>query len=290
MKAVWLCPNLNAATVDLFNYPVQWPKCRNATSILMLETPELEDWVQGAKNSWTVLAAAGAVAKLRDWSIGLAVNAGAIKPQYMADPTRATSDLRDMIAHVESTNGTLDYVSMDSPMFDGLQLQLDLPTCFQRTADYVSWVKWYRPNIEVGLTMSYPSLTVDQHVQTMDGLIQKGTKPSFYHLDLDFSELLGQQHAGALARDLPVLRAALIARDISWGVIMWPGRPATNSADWCTQTLANAKLVNNLIGMPEHVVVESWDQGSGRDIPTLLPEKVQGTQTKTLLDIMELFT
>ena len=289
MKAVWLCPNLNANVSDLFAYPVQWPRSRNATSIIMLETPELENWAQGAKNAWSVLAAVGAVAKLKDWSIKLAVNAGVVKPQYMANQVQAVMDTQAMISHVESTGGTLDFVSMDSPIFDGLQSGLDINATVGRTADYVKAVKAFRPATQVGLTFSYPSLTAAQHAQALDGLIQAGAKPDFCHLDIDFSELAGAIYAGALARDLPLLRSNCIARSIPCGVIMWPGGPATDSQDWCDKTIANAKQIRDLIGMPEHVVVESWDQGPGRNLPQVLPEKAQGTQTKCLNDIMELF-
>jgi Bacterial Ig-like domain (group 3) len=281
---IWLAPNLNSDTMALFQRPQDWQAARSHVTVLKLGEVQFgtnpPDWLA---NSWQRLQTVNAVKLLKAWNIALAIDAGVIKAQYLADPTVAVRDAQTAITNAAAAGGQVKYVSMDEPYYGGSISFAHFPptTIADRVSTFMRTITSNNPSVQVGEIEPYPSIDVPTIESFVNALIARGTKPAFFHIDLDFGFINSNAAAAAKMRvDMPILRDFFAKLHIPFGIIFWSDTvvPASDQ-DYSTFALHNVDVLKAAMGAPVQSIFQSWVPNRAGDL--VFPQNVPETQPFT---------
>jgi hypothetical protein len=281
---IWFAPNLNSDILPLFQRPQDWQTARSHLSVFKLGEPQLGNSPPGwLANTWQRLQTVNAVKLLKAWNIALAFDAGVIKPEYLADPTLAVRDAQTAITNVAAAGGQVKYVSMDEPYYGGSIGYTHLPstTIADRVSTFRRTITSNNPSVQVGEIEPYPSIDVSTIESFINTLIARGTRPAFFHVDLDFGFINSNSAAAAKMRvDMPMLRDFFAKLQIPFGIIFWSDTlvPASDQ-DFSSFTLHNVDVLKAAMGAPVQSIFQSWVPNRMGD--HVLPENVPETQPFT---------
>jgi hypothetical protein len=275
-RQVWFTPNIGSPDLaDLFTRPEAWSVARGRIDVFKFYAAQLiDDGVVCAAcgpNRPGALERAGAIARLGEWRIAVAIEAGAVKAwdcrAELTTPVALAAGRR-----VRALGGQVRYVALDEPLLGGAQCGLGPEESLRRTTAFARAVRAEDPGLAVGDIEPYPVIPADVLIEWVQGLRREGAATAFFHLDVD------RAHAARLASDvvgdMQSLREACRAAGIPFGVILWgddgtSDRAYTESALRWTETVAGA-----LGGFPEHTLFQSWvaSPDGAQRVPTNLPE------------------
>lgn len=294
---IWFTPG--PGTLDylrLFQQPGEWTRTRQLVTVFQFyqQHTQLPPADLVGPNSFDAFVRVDAFRTLRRWGMKTSLELGSVKEGYCRDDPDGTMEpsirsATESILAVEAAGGTVDYLAQDEPWVSG-----SLPVCggpaLEPTADRVAkWMSALRqrfPRIEIGLIEAHPFLSVETIERILDMLRARGTPPAFVHVDVDWHAM----RPGDFARDLPRLRDAVRARNITFGVIIWG-----YNGDADTLFARDAADVTNLMteafdgweDMPERIIFQSWAESrTGLHItPANLPEDRPYALTNILLNL-----
>jgi hypothetical protein len=256
---VWFGPDNDTADfLDLFRYPQLWNNARSKVSVLKLG-PQQVDGRKGAQvNSLSALTNVNAFRVLRSWGIRLAIEAPAIKKWDCTGKKALEYSLR-LIDNVENAGGTVDYISMDGPLVNGIRACGDtVETAAIKTADYMKEFALQASKTGVGEIEPYPFNSVNQIQRWVRALAGTGVKPAHFHLDVNvhFVDI----HPDIDVRsDLQALKRFFESQNIPFGVIFWSGyNPAPTDEAYYRRSMAWVTKVHAAIGAPDHAIFQSW--------------------------------
>jgi hypothetical protein len=281
---IWLAPNLNSDTMSLFQRPQDWQAARSHLTVFKLGEVQLgANSPQWLTNSWQRLQTVNAVKLLKSWNIALAIDSGVIKTQYLADPTVAVRDAQTAITNAAAAGGQVKYVSMDEPYYGGsiAFAHFSPATIADRVSTFMRTVTTSNPSVQVGEIEPYPSIDVPTIESFVNALIARGTKPAFFHIDLDFGFINTNAAAATKMRvDMPMLRDFFAKLNISFGIIFWSDTlvPASDQ-DYSSFALHNVDVLKAAMGAPVQSIFQSWVPNRAGDL--VFPENGPETQPFT---------
>jgi hypothetical protein len=294
---IWLTPG--PGTLDylrLFERPGEWRRARQVVSVFQFYQQHTQLPPAGivGPNTYDAFVGVDAFRKIRSWRMKTSLEIGSVKEGYCRDDPAGTMDASirsatESVLAVEAAGGTVDYLAQDEPWVSG-----SFPVCggpaLEPTADRVArWMSALRqrfPRIEIGLIEAHPFLDVATIERILDLLQARGTPPAFLHLDVDWRAM----EPGDFARDLPRLRDAARARNITFGVIVW-GYNGDADALFARDAADLANLMTEAFkgweDMPERIIYQSWAESRTglRITPTNLPEDRPYALTNILLNL-----
>jgi hypothetical protein len=319
---VWFAPDQRSDILDLFSHPDEWATARSQVNVLELGQPQLVSPQPSLNvvNKWSDLtgpdAGAGIVTDLTtNWKIDLASDTGVTKPQYLAyipdsgvvDTAKtaqaAATAGEAAIKTVHDAGGSVKYVVMDSPYFNGVTAP-GTPMTTQQIADTVSR---YILDIDkfcadndlasplIGDDDPYPvtpNATSGMDVPTIEGyvndLIARGTRPAFYHMDINYvyltqddPRLTAAAKQAQFGTDIRALRDFFAQKNISFGfgTIFFNGR-AGDDRTHSEAILRDIDLVKDALGgPPPEVTFQNYASSGPRAIPFNVPETQPYTHT-----------
>ena len=235
---IWYGPQPYSDISDLFTNPDEWTNEQSQVNVLLLGLPEvIKNPPPYVVNSWDTLVHDGILSDLTTWGMKLAFNTGVIKPGLGL--STAETEAEDGVINVQRSGGSVSYIAMDSPCFEGITDDPAHPQSTDQIATTVSAfmskiANDYSGSVQVGDTDPYPITpfpSTGQDVPTIEGyvddLIAKGTAPAFFHLDINWTYLVDgnipgppvSQRRAQLNQDLPDLQSYFASKGIPFGII-----------------------------------------------------------------------
>ena len=293
---VWFGPNMGSPdSPELFTKPEQWPEARSRIDVFKFHIQNVLDVpcrICG-NNTLNAFIDAQAFQKLTDWGLAIGIDVGAVK-EWGCAGTEEFRNAKTAIDNVQRNGGAVSFLSMDEPFMGGEYAPPGSKPCgltMEQSADVTSWfirrVKAAYPWIVIGDIEPYPYFSASELEQWISALEANGTKPDYFHLDVNMLE--GGKRPD-VETDLPRLKQFFRDHQIPFGVIFTSNvnfNPASDGAyfdgamDWI-------HTVNNIIGKPQQVVFNSWvgPRPNGvHEIPINLPENDPAIYSHTRLVI-----
>jgi len=239
------------------------------------------------------LVSRGAFSVLKSHGIQVAVEKGSVK-DWDCDARKNEQIARDLFQRMKNVGAQVDIIAMDEPYVSGVTLckMGEDPTAVN-IARYAQNVRassleiQSRP-VSIGMIEAYPHFDVNAVERHIIQVTQAGADIDFLHLDVDRNAIKNQKIDDArLARELQHIWQLCQDRNIEFGVIFWgqEGKDAikyrSNVMDWVIKE-------KKLVGRPDHVIFQSWEQGDSsgqvRRVPNNLPETDIYSHTRVMID------
>jgi len=303
---VWFHPAFTGDLVDLFVDPPggldQWSLARSQVDVVKFwsqigldagQVTQEQAWFlskfgvtwPGNATQNAALVSNNAFAKLTGWGIATAIEVKVAYPAPDFTPAEYIGIALAGIAFVESNGGSVKYLVLDEPLFQGARV--NSARSDDAAADlviaFVSAILAAHPAIQIGLIEPFGTtsgLTVSDLEGWISLLITKGFRPAFFHLDV-------HPHTTPVANWAPLVTWCE-GQGIDFGMIYWYDGVATD-ADYRTGVLAKAALVQAAAQRTDHIVVSSWGlrtSTSTWDIPLALPEPTPSSHAQLLVDVL----
>jgi hypothetical protein len=284
---VWLAPNLGSPDlIEMFTEPQAWRAARRSTDVFKFYAQQVladrpRDCPECGRNVYPELARVDAFTRLNAWGLGIAIEAGAIKPWGCV--ASATLPLAvEAMRRVEARRAVVSDLALDEPLLGAQSCQFTVEEAAIHTAAFARAARGSRPYLRVGIIEPYPAFSAATLIAWVAALRQNGFTPAFFHLDVD------RRHVGQIGADvggdLLTLRTEMEAQGIRFGVIFWSDVGTSDDA-YYGDAMAWLDLVRGAIGEPPHSVFQSWVVSpDGRlAVPANLPEDETGAFTHTRL-------
>jgi hypothetical protein len=285
---------------ELFSSPDGWSAARERVDVFQFYGNAVsgDPYDIGGDNVLDTFIDVGAFGQLHDWGIGTALEQGVIK-WFACGHASWAEYTNHGIDNVESNGGRVSFVAMDEPLIGGqiseggVGCDYTIEEAAREVASFVAAVQAEHPEVEVGDVEPYPHYSVADLQRWLAALETAGVPPSFFHLDVDIERVMVEgQNVGV---DLRRLREFCDELGVPFGVILTSNwTEADSDKGYYDSTLQWAATVNDGMGMPTHVILQSW-QGpapSGRhEVPINLPEDnpESHSHTRLILEVLEVF-
>jgi hypothetical protein len=263
-RQLWFAPDEDSQDLlQLFTQPELWASVRPKINVF-----KIGPVMAGAKHSGPTgleqLAAAGAFQRLREWGIGLALEAPAIK-KWDCSGTKALEWTLQLIAKTKQAGGQIRYIAMDEPLAAaGRDCGLTFDQSADLVASYINGLRRSDPSLVVGDIIAYPHFNVAEIIRFERLLAAKGARPAFVHLDIDYNALRVYQNID-YASDLGSLVKFGQTEHFPLGIIFDPGRdPVSSDESYYRGTLSWMQRIHAAIGAPQQVIFQSWVTRSSR--------------------------
>jgi len=290
----WFAPNMGSLDFpDLFADPMRWASARAAVDVFQFyaNTVSGDPYDIGGDNVLETFVAVDAFARLHEWGIPIAIEAGVIK-FFACDHASWAEYANRAIDNVEAHGGRVSFIAMDEPLLGGQLVEGEL-TCgytmeqaAAEVSEFVADVTAAHPDVRVGTIETTPPQTVAQIDAWLGALDTAGAKPAFLHLDVEVADGIANPDFMA---DLVWLRDATETRGIPFGLILtadW--RVATSDSGYVASVLEWAAAIRTGMGRPTHVMFQSWigPSASGlHEMPVNLPDEPGSiSHTRLILD------
>lgn len=273
--SVWFTPNLGSLDlVDLFSRPDGWARARSSTRVFKFYEENLisaapADCPLCGPNLLPDLVSRGAFVALSSWGLRIAIEVPVVK-SWSCDTLLARSRAQEALHNVEASGAAVRFLAMDEPLLGGEGCGLDPGASAARVQGFIADAQVGRPSLAVGDIEPYPRFSVSDIEAWTTALEASGTRPAFFHLDVDRVE--ADRRKANLAADLQSFEAFFQGRGIPFGVILW-GQGASDRA-YYDDVRAWVATVSRDLGRPRQLVFQSWAAGEKgqRTIPDNLPE------------------
>jgi hypothetical protein len=298
---VWYAPNMGSVDFpELFSRPERWSSARDRVDVFQFygNTVSGDPYDIGGDNVLDTFVDVGAFGRLHDWDIATAIETGVIKWFACTHGSWAEYANRG-IDNVESNGGRVSFVAMDEPLLGG-QISEGGVGCdytpeeaAAEVAAFVTAVRAEHPEVEVGTIEAYPHYPIRELEAWITALGRAAARPAFFHLDVDIERV--RVEGQNVAADLRRLRGFCDELGVPFGVILTSNWTAAGSDEgYYDSTLQWASMVNDGMGKPTHVILQSWQgpAASGRhEVPVNLPEDDPDvhSHTRLLLEAVDVF-
>jgi hypothetical protein len=297
---VWYGPNMGSVDFpELFSRPELWPAAREQVDVFKFYGNTVSGFPYdiGGDNILPTFVEVGAFAKLHEWGIAVALEAGAVK--FFACEAQSWADYTILgIDNIEANGGRVSFVSMDEPLLGG-QLVENGQTCgytIEETAEvvatYMDLVHQAHPELAIGTIETIPPQTADEVELWLGALEAAGAKPAYLHLDVEVATGITDS---AFVGELAELTAFAEGLDIPVGFILTADLAAADSDQgYHSSVMKWADSVAKQLGRPTHLVFQSWigPAPSGlHEMPVNLPDNDPDvySHTRLILDALEVF-
>jgi hypothetical protein len=293
---VWFAPNMGSLDFpELFSMPERWAAARGRLDVFQFYANTLsgDPYDIGGDNVLDTFVAVDAFARLHEWEIPIAIEAGVIK-FFACDHASWAEYANRAIDNVEAHGGRVSFIAMDEPLLGGQVIEGGL-TCgytldqtAAEVAAFAAAVSAAHPDVRIGTIETTPPQTVAEIDAWLGALETAGAKPAFLHLDVEVADGIASPDFMA---DLVWLRDATEARGIPFGLILtadW--QAATSDSTYVASVLEWAAAIRTGMGRPTHVMFQSWigPSASGlHEMPVNLPDDPGSTShTRLILDAL----
>jgi hypothetical protein len=282
---------------ELFTKPEQWSEARSLIDVFKFHTQDVYDYPIDhpcticGDNTLNAFIDVQAFQKLTEWGLTVDIDVGAVK-EWGCTGKEEFRVAKTAIDNVQRNGGTVSFLSMDEPYMGGEYAPPGSKPCgysMEQSANVTSWfirrVNTTYPHIIVGDIEPYPYFSVSELEQWISALEANGTKPAFFHLDVNMLE--GGKRPD-VETDLPKLKQFFRDHQIPFGIIFTSNvnfNPASDRA-YFDGTMDWIHTVNNIIGKPQQVVFNSWSgprPNGVHEIPLNLPENDPNSYSHTRL-------
>jgi hypothetical protein len=317
---IWYVSNADAPDlVTMFVHPELWSRARVHINVFQFSPQQAAVPNVSGLNTVDDLARVDAFRLLGSWGIGIAIEAGAIKP-WDCTGERAAGIALEYINNVRRAGGKVKALALDEPLHSGIALCTNtMQQVALKTSTYIKQVKSKASGTEIGDIEPYPGYSASQMIEFVTALEKNGAKPDFFHVDISIA-LLKLRPNVHLAADLQAMQDFFRKQGIPFGVIIWSGGYGAEPSDraYYDRSMALARQVHEAIGTPDRLDFESWVTRSSqtcsegqpdcgapnfrctpsdppycgkRSVPLNLPDNdpTQFTQTRLVLDVLKLF-
>lgn len=289
MTELWFAPNVGSNILPLFERPEEWPEARASISTVQLYVQNVladhvGDMNVGA-NTYQMLKAVDAFAWLRDRDIGLALEAGAVKP-WSCDGVAALGAIRQAIDRVRAAGGEVSAIVLDEPAGSRAPCHLTIEQAAIATSRVIDGIRAHGVQ-QVVIVEPWPYVDMATLVRFFELIQQEGSSPSGWHLDVDRFGIRDQKISPAhVAGDLRWPQGQCAAWQIPFGVIVF-GQRVIDAAGYRRSAWEWAEqLHGHLGGWPDRLILQSWEQVNGENsIPHNLPETDATSHTGLLRDL-----
>jgi len=296
----WFAPNMGSLDYpDLFRTPDRWATARERVDVLQFYANALsgDPFDIGGSNVLDTFVAVDAFARLHEWGIATAIEAGVIK-FFACDHDSWAEYAINAITNVEANGGRVSFLAMDEPLLGG-QLIENGQTCgytleqaAAEVADFGVAVRAVHPDVAIGTIETIPPQTPAEMIAWIEALEAAGARPAFLHLDVEVA--LGVEDPAFLA-GIRQVRDFSEARGIPFGLILtadW--QRADSDAGYYASVVDWAKAIEAGMGRPTHVVVQSWigPAPSGlHEMPINLPDDdpARFSHTRLIVEALDAF-
>ncbi len=273
MYTLWLCPHpFFSGSPDLdgsydfyflfdTNYSL-WPDIRSHIEVFKFYQYPF----YSASGLYTDAQVQKIVEKLGQSKIDMAFESGAVT-DWSPDGTEAARITNSSISRVESLGGKVKFVAMDEPLYLGLVMyDQPLDNVVYNVANYINRVKSAHSDVIIGEIIAYPAvpmLMITDYIQRLKN--RTGKWLSFVHLDVDLNHL--NEHGLGLDEIID-LKAFCASHGIEFGIIFTHNElEASSDVDYYTGTLSWAASIYSYMGMPDHIISQSWQDKPDYCIP-----------------------
>ncbi|MEW6403760.1 MAG: hypothetical protein AB1649_18350 [Chloroflexota bacterium] len=298
---VWFGPNMGSTDfAELFTKPEQWAEARSRINVFKFHTQNVLDVPCAicGDNTLNAFVDVNAFRKLVDWGIAIDIDVGAVK-EWGCNGVEEFRVAKTAIDNVQRNGGIVSFLTMDEPYMGG-ELTANGQTCgytMEQSADvtsrFIRQIRAAYPQIIIGDVEPYPYFSVSELEQWISTLEANGTKPAFFHLDVNMLE--GGRRPN-VETDLPILSKFFQEHQIPFGVIFTSNvnfNPASDRA-YFDATMGWIRTVSQIIGKPQQIVFNSWGGpalSGAHEIPINLPENDPAiySHTRLILEGLAMF-
>ncbi|MCC6276323.1 MAG: hypothetical protein IT289_00250 [Oligoflexia bacterium] len=232
---------------------------------------------QLANEELTKVVGVDALRKLKNWKKEVALEVGALK-EWDCVGNIALRDIKLFVDNAIANGGAVHHLAMDEPLLAGVEFcKLSEAETTNRTAQFMKDTRAALPGLTLGSIEPYPHFKFSQLATFLNTLVQKGSKPDFFHLDVDRNHPFATKDN--LIRDLRKFRDLCQSLGIPFGVILNSHKDSSDqtffvdSQFWIT-------IVDEAIGAPDRSIFQSW---STKAVPKNLPDSGNGVFSLTKL-------
>ena len=302
---VWFAPNMGSRDYpDLFTEPEQWSIARSRINVFKFYTQNVLEYPCAicGDNTLSAFVDVQAFQKLTEWGIAISVEVGAVK-EWGCTGKEEFRVAKEVIENIQANGGTVSILAMDEPFIGG-QLVTNGHSCGYDmehgatvTSQFIRQVNASFPYIIVGDIEPYPYFSVPELEDWLLTLENRGITPAFFHLDVDIERV--RVEGSNVKADLQELSQFFQGHGIPFGVIFTSNWHAAGSdRAYFDSTLGWIRTVNDAIGKPQHVIIQSWQAAPAdrenkeiHDVPINLPENDPSaySHTRLILEGLEVF-
>ncbi len=279
---LWFGPNLRSADwKQLFLDPSSWARARRSVSVFQVA----DHLLTGPKPVLSDAELAALVRQLNAWKMGLAFEAGSVKPWGCTAAITSNVTLAAM-RRVAKLGGHVGYLAMDEPLASTSPkpggCAMSPPEIARQVGAYITMIKHEFPGVQIGDIEPWPGIGTAAIKQWID-LLVSASPSGLAFLTLDVDNALVQ------TRHVPFAQLKEIAdyarsKGLAFRLIMWnsnalnPRRVNDDATEYAATLLFAARM--QAVTAVDGVTVESWD-----DFPiTTVPDTADHTLTRLLRD------
>lgn len=259
---LWLCPHpyFSGTNFDgssdfnsLFNtYFSQWPNIRSHVEVFKF----YQHPFYSGSGLYTDAQVQQIIERLEQCNIDMAFESGAVT-DWSPDGTEAARVTNVTISRIKSLGGKVKYVAMDEPLCLGIKLGQSPDDVVDHVDNYLDRVKAAHPDAIIGEIMAYPFVSMALTLAYLQSLKNRtGKWLPFVHLDVDLNHL---NQLGLGLSEISDLKAFCTSHGIQFGIIFTHNElEASSDSDYYVGTLSWAASINSQVGMPDHIISQSW--------------------------------
>lgn len=277
---LWFGPNLHSADwKQLFLDPSSWARARRSVSVFQIA----DHLLTGPKPVLSDAELAELVRQLKAWKMGLAFEAGSVKPWGCTAANTSNVTLTAM-RRVAKQGGHVGYLAMDEPLTATNPkpggCAMSPPEIARQVAAYITIIKHEFPEVKIGDIEPWPGIGTAAIKQWIDLLVSASPSGvAFLTLDVD--------NALVQARHVPFAQLREIAdyartRGLAFRLIMWNSNALNRVNDDASEYAATLLFASRMQAVTaiDGATLESWD-----DFPiTTVPDTADHTLTRLLRD------
>ena len=294
----WFGPNVGSDIASLVERPDEWAEARAKTAVFQLYVQSItgddpDYGGTGPRSCWSALSECGFVAKLAEWNIPLAIEAGLVKPGH-CDGTACLDEIQLAIRKVREAGGEVRYVCLDEPLCASApqwpdSCRLTLHQTAEIVAHAVEVITQYGVGgIEVVLVEAYPSARSGDLLGFVRSILSHGVTLAGLHLDVDRYAVRDQKIKDQVfQREIAEMQQWFEEFGLPFGLI-YMGQRASSEGDYQRDVLALRDQIRRLGIDRGRRIVQSWatrGQNGPKDLPINLSETSPGSHTALLLEI-----
>ena len=266
-QELWISPPFKDAVVqgdpanaaayrDFFAHPEAWQTVQHATHIVKLYQKAIQFLPDETLRSIFV--------SLRQNNLKLALEYGLLRVDGACGvgiEGYAGNYVHDAVTKIKRLGGDLQYLALDEPLWFGVEYDGRL-ACKRSIDDvaadvgrHVRDLRGTFPALKVGDIEPFPRANRSDWIKDIESWLDayrriNGEPLSFFHADIVWDR--------AWQPTLGALRASVHQRGIKFGVIYNGSAADTSDAAWAVSALQHAAAVEQTIGRPDQVVIQSW--------------------------------
>lgn len=272
----------------LFEHADQWKETRTQIDVLAYTDLNLQRHFKDEElRAW--------FATMREWRLKLAMEVGAVKPWGTTGEKTFNAE-RGNWEHLQALGAEIHAIAMDEPLCC-VREHLHLPDehGLRETANYIALVRQHFPKVLIGDIEPYPSISIEEHKQWIEGLQKRLAEMKvrgldFYRLDVDWVRFNVQQKGSW--KEVRQLELWCRQKGLPFSLIYWAsGYPAlehrglADDSTWYVSIMQQGYDYAAVDGRPDQCVIESWIHAPSQ----CLPESDPWSFTRSVLDFARKF-